>query len=145
MLVCVLAVLAVTACAPGTPADDSWRDDAQRALSDASSAVQSAELGLRQARQGRVYDRYLQTVLVDAEGAAGAAGTSIGGEQPPTSERHRYDVVTTQLDDASSLVTTARIAVVDRETGRYGALADQLAHTAASLEKLELELRHPPR
>ena len=141
----VVGVLAVSSCAPGTPADDSWRDDAQRSLSDASSAVPSAELGLRQGAEGRVFDGYLQTVVVDAEDLAGAAEYAIASEQPPMSERHRYDVVTTHLQDAASLVTTARIAVVDGETDRYEALAARLAHTADSLQSLELELKHPPR
>ena len=92
-----------------------------------------------------MFGPYLQTMLVDAEGAVGAASNTISTEQPPGSERHRYEVVTTQLDDAATLVTTARIAVVDGETGRYDALADRLARTANGLQALELELRHPPR
>jgi hypothetical protein len=136
--------MAVSGCAPGTPDDDSWRDDAQRALSDASSAVQSAELGLREGSDDRIFDRYLQTVLVDAEGAVGTASDTISAKQPPLSERHSYDEVTTQLDDAASLVTTARIAVVDRRTDRYDALADQLGDTADTLQSLELGLETPP-
>ena len=46
-----------TGCAPGTPDADSWRIDAQRAVSDASSAVLTAELALRHNVKGRVFDR----------------------------------------------------------------------------------------
>jgi hypothetical protein len=131
-------------CAPGTPDGDSWRIDAQRAVSDASSAVLTAELALRQHEHGRVFDRYLQTVLVDAEEGVSKAGDAIGSKQPPRRERERYDAVTGQIDEAAGLVSTARIAVVDRETDRYVALADRLASAAAALQKLEDDLQHPP-
>jgi hypothetical protein len=132
------------ACAPGTPDDDSWRIDAQRAVSDTSSAVQSAELALRLHVKGRVFDRYMQTVLVNAEEGAGKASEAIGSKQPPPAERKRYDTVTGQIDEAASLVSTARIAVVDRETERYEALADRLAKSADALKQLEDDLEHPP-
>jgi hypothetical protein len=140
------AALAATTvgCAPGTPDGDSWRIDAQRAVADASSAVHTAELALRQHGRGRVFDRYLQTVLVEAEEGVGKAGDAIGSRQPPREERERYATVTGQVDEAASLVSTARIAVVDRETSRYDALADRLAAAADALQKLGDELEHPP-
>jgi len=133
-----------TGCAPGTPDADSWRIDAQRAVSDASSAVLTAELALRQNVKGRVFDRYLQTVMVDAEKIVGKAGDAIGFRQPPRVEQERYQTVTSQIDEAASLVSTARIAVVDRESDRYDALADRLAKAADSLQRLEDDLQHPP-
>lgn len=131
-------------CAPGTPDGDSWRIDAQRSVGDASSAVQTAELALRQHVKGRVFDRYLQTVLVEGEQGVGKAGDAISTRQPPRAERVRYQTVTGQIDEAASLVSTARIAVVDRETERYEALADRLAKSADSLQQLEDDLQHPP-
>jgi len=139
-----MALAALTSCAPGTPDGDSWRIDAQRAVADASSAVQSAELALRQSDRGRVFDRYLQTVLVEAEKGVGKAGETIGSRQPPRAERERYETVTGQIDEAAGLVSTTRIAVVDRETDRYPSLADRLAAAADALQKLEDELQHPP-
>jgi hypothetical protein len=140
-----IAVVATTVgCAPGTPDSDSWRIDAQRAVGDASSEVQTAELALRQHGRGRVFDNYLQTVLVDAEAGVGKAGDAIGSRQPPREERERYDTVTGQIDEAAGLVSTARIAVVDHETSRYDALADRLASAAEALQKLEDDLQHPP-
>jgi hypothetical protein len=135
---------ALSGCAPGTPDGDSWRIDAQRAVGDASSAVLTAELALRQHVKGRVFDRYLQTVLVEAEQGVGKAGDAISTRQPPRAERERYQTVTGQIDEAASLVSTARIAVVDRETERYDALADRLAKSADSLQQLEDDLQHPP-
>jgi hypothetical protein len=139
-----LAVSFTTACAPGTPDGDSWRIDAQRAVSDAAAQVHTAELALRLHGKGRVFDRYLQTVLLDAEKGVGTAGDAFGAKQPPRAERERYDTVTGQLDEAAGLVATTRIAVVDRETDRYDALADRLAAAADALKKLQDELQHPP-
>jgi hypothetical protein len=130
-------------CAPSTPDADSWRIDAQQAVSDAASAVHAAELALRLSQDSRVYDRYLQTVLVDAEEALGASGDAIGSKQPPEAERNRYDTVTGKIDDAASLASRTRIAVVDREEDSYGAWADQLAAAARGLQQLEDDLRHP--
>jgi hypothetical protein len=140
----VVVLQPLAGCAPGTPDDDSWRIDSQRAVTDASSAVQSAELALRQDRKDRIFDRYLQTVVLDAERALGAASDRIGGVQPPRSERERYDAVTGQIDAAADLVSSARIAVVDGETYRYDGLADRLADAADALSSLETDLEEPP-
>jgi hypothetical protein len=143
-LAAVALAAAGSGCAPGTPDDDSWRVDAERAVSDAASAVHTAELALRLRHDGRLYDRYLQTVLVDAEKGIGQAGETIGSKQPPRAERERYGTVTGQVDEAADLVSTARIAVVDRQSDRYDALADRLAEAAHALQDLEDDLQHPP-
>jgi hypothetical protein len=143
-LAAVTLAAAGSGCAPGTPDDDSWRVDAERAVSDAASAVHTAELALRLRQDGRLYDRYLQTVLVDAEKGIGKAGASIGSKQPPRAERERYGTVTGQVDEAADLVSAARIAVVDRESDRYDSLADRLAEAARALQDLEDDLQHPP-
>ena len=132
VLALVTGLQTVVGCAPGTPDGDSWRIDAQRAVSDASAAVQSAELALNESRQDRVFDRYLQTVVLDSERALGAADDHIAGRQPPRAERERYDAVTGQINAAADLVTAVRIAVVDRETYRYDGLAKSLADAAPS-------------
>ncbi len=136
-------VACLAACAPGTPDADSWRIDAQRALGDGTSALYAAELALREHEDDRVFDRYLQTVLLDAEEAVGKASATLASKQPPQPERKRYDTVTSELEEAAGLITTVRIGVVDRETDRYPALADQLDDEAAALAKLEDDLQHP--
>jgi hypothetical protein len=139
-----LVVAVSAACAPGTPDGDSWRIDAQRSVSDAAAQVHTAELALRLHGRGRVFDRYLQTVLLDAEKGVGTASDAIGAKQPPQAERERYETVTGQLEEAAGLVATTRIAVVDRETDRYDALADRLSDAGHALLQLEEDLQHPP-
>jgi hypothetical protein len=136
----LVVTLTVGACAPGTPDDDSWRDDAVRATGDVGSAVSTMELALRQRRQ--LFPNYLQTVAVDSEDSAGKAATRLEGVQPPDVELDRNDKVTSAIDDATSLLTDVRIAVV------RGAPLDpfikQLSQSADQLQQLETSLHEPP-
>ena len=102
------------------------------------SPISNIEDIIEDARQGRPY------VLVDAEEGLSKAGDAIGSRQPPREERERYQTVTGQIDEATGLVSTARIAVVDHETSRYVALADRLSDAAGALQGLESDLEHPP-
>jgi hypothetical protein len=140
----VALVVGLSACAPGTPDGDSWRIDAQRSVSDTAAEVHAAELALRLRADDRIFDNYLQTVLVDAEAAVGSAGSAVGGIQPPRAERERSETVTGQIGAAEELLTAARVAVVDGENDRYEALADRLAAAGEALARLEKDLQHPP-
>ena len=143
-IVGVVVLMLAAACAPRTPDEDSWREDAQRALSDVRSSIQSAQVALRQGSDGRLFDTYLQTVVVDAESAAGASSEKFAGFQPPRVERDRYDVVTGQLDEAAGLLSEVRIAVVAGNEGQYADLSSQLSDATDALERLDQDLRHPP-
>ena len=84
MGVLVAVIVSTTAgCAPRTPDDDSWRIDAQRAVSDAASEVHTAELGLRLHERDRIFDRYLQTVSSTPSEGVATASDAIASEQPP--------------------------------------------------------------
>ena len=136
-------LLALVGCAPGTPDEDSWRGDATRAVGDVLSAVQTARLGIEQAKDDRVPDAYLQTVLVDAERNGGMAASTLSAVQPPAGERGRSSDVSDRLERATGLLTEARIAVVARDTDEYGDLVAELRNTAHDLVALEAELEHP--
>jgi hypothetical protein len=138
-------LLTGTACAPGTPDADSWRADAKRAVGDVLSAVQTARLGLAQARAGRLTHAYLQTVLVDAERNGGMSAQKLSSVQPPDVERRRSADVTDELDQANGVLTDARIAVVAHDTGTYAEAQDRLANVADDLNILEAALAHPPK
>jgi hypothetical protein len=141
----LLVALVLTGCAPGTPDEDSWRDDATRAVGDVVSAVQSAQLALEQSRRGRLHDAYLQAVLVDAERNGGKAAETLSSVQPPEVEVRRSSDVSDQLDQATGLLTDARIAVVAGHTDEYADLVRDLRKAAQGLLDLESALEHPPR
>jgi hypothetical protein len=143
-LLVVLLLVVVAGCAPRTPGEDSWREDALRALSDVRSSLQTSRLALGQSADDRLFDTYLQTVVVDAEETAGAASQKFAGFQPPRAERERYDAVTGQLEAAASLLSEVRIAVVAGNEGQFADLSSQLRDAAESLERLDHDLRHPP-
>lgn len=145
VLTAALLLLVGTACAPRSPAPDSWRDDARRATSDVHAALQSVRVALEQAGEGRVLDRYLRTVAVDAEEQAGNAASFLSALQPPPSERRRHTEVSTSLDDASSLLADVRIAVVAGHREQYLALLPDVKQAANGLEGLETSLRAPAR
>lgn len=137
---CVLVAAATAGCAPGTPDEDSWRDDAVRVTGTVGSAAATLELALR--RRSDLYGTYLQTVAVDAEESADKAAARLEGVQPPEAELARNKDVTTALDDATSLITDVRIAVV-RGASLEPFIA-RLASTADQLDKLEKSLHQPP-
>jgi hypothetical protein len=137
-------LVALTACAPGTPDEDSWRGDATRAVGDVASAVQTARLGLSLARRDRVPHAYLQTVVVEAETNGGLSAEKLSAVQPPPVERRRASDVSDLLQQAIDLLTETRIAVVDGDEALYADLAGRLATAADDLGTLEDALDHPP-
>ena len=140
----VVLVAALVGCAPGTPDEDSWRDDATRSVGDVVSATQAARLALEQSDKGHLHHAYLQVVLVDAERTGGMAAEALSSVQPPDVEKQRSSDVSDQLEKATGLLTDARIAVVAHDSGEYAGLAQQLKATAEGLMDLESALAHPP-
>lgn len=134
------AITPLAACAPGTPDDDSWRDDAVRVTGDVGSAVSTMELTLR--HRDRLFQNYLQTVALDSEESADKAATRLEGVQPPDAELDRNDEVTSAIDDATSLLTDVRIAVV--RGAPLTSFIDQLSESADELDRLEQSLHQPP-
>ena len=138
----MVMALAASACAPGTPDKDSWRVDALRSIGDVSSSVSSVQLALQ--HHDRIFGPYLQTVTVQAEDNAGKATTKLSAVQAPGPYLDRADTVTSALDDADSLLTDARIAVVRRDSATYAALIHRLSTTADRLSRLEDRIRALP-
>lgn len=100
----------------------------------------TVELALR--HRDRLFQNYVQTVVLDAEEAADKAATRLEGVQPPDAELDRNDHVTTALDDATSLLTDVRIAVV--RGAPVGHFIKPLAATATDLDALQSSLHEPP-
>jgi hypothetical protein len=139
----VVLLLALLGCAPSTPDDDAWRGDATRAVGDVTSAVQTAQLALSESQSGHLPHAYLQSVLVDAERTGGMAAQALSSVQPPPAERQRSSDVLDILDEATGLVTDARIAVVAGDSEQYDELVSDLRRTAADLQHLESTLERP--
>jgi hypothetical protein len=132
----------MSGCAPGTPDEDSWRVDAIRAVSNVSSAVGTMQLALQQ--HDRITDPYLKVVAVNAEDGASKAADKLSSRQPPRAYRSRYDKVTTALDNAETLLSDARIAVVNQDEGDFPKLAQQLSKKADRLQQIEAGLHALP-
>lgn len=143
-LLAFVAVPVAAGCAPSTPDTDSWRLHARRAVADVLSSVQTSRLALEQALDDNLFDSYVQTLTVDAETTGSSAAEKFAGEQPPAPELKRFTVVTGQLDEATGLLGDARIAAVAGRTEEYSGLIKELHSSAARLDGLEQDLRHPP-
>ena len=142
--VALVVATVLTACAPGTPDADSGRGDATRSVGDVISAVQTAQLALKQSTEGNVHHAYLQTVLVDAERNGGMAAQKLSAVQPPEVEMRRASDVDDQLEQATGLLQDARIAAVAHHADEYADLVRQLEKTARQLMELETSLEKPP-
>ena len=69
---------------------------------------------------------------------------ALSSVQPPDVERQRSSEVLDALDEATGLVTDARIAVVAGDSEQYAGLVTDLRRTAEDLQHLESTLEHPP-
>lgn len=139
----VTAVLAyATNGAPGTPDHDSWRIDAIRAVGNVDSAVATMTLSLQ--HEGDLFARYLRTVAVQQEQNAGKEAQNLSSLQPPDQDLKRASQVTSALDDAQTLLTNVRTAVVRGDTASYAALVHNLQRTDDTLSRIEDALRAVP-
>lgn len=136
-----VALVVLTGCVPGTPDVNTWREKARHAVSDVSSQVATVGLVLAQDGRGSLLGAYDRVVATYAEEAAGKATQSISGAQPPDAERQQYDSVTKALDDASSLLSEARIAITNGTRTEYRDLAHRLDRVGSELDDLETQLQ----
>lgn len=133
----------VAGCAPRTPDDESWTDQALQALDDVGSEVATMELALRLEQRDRTWDDYTQTVALDSEEAAGKVTSGFSSAQPPPRDDTEYRKVTTALSDAADLLAEVRIAVVREDRGAYPGLLRDLAEAARDLDGAAREVATP--
>jgi hypothetical protein len=134
----------LSACVPSAPSPESWREDARRAVSDVAGEVATAQLALEQETADHLLGGYAVVVVVEAEELSGDAATAFESAQPPPVEEKRYDRVTKQLDEATGLITDARIAVAAGDEAAYPTLVRQLERAGRRLDRLEQSLEQPP-
>jgi ABC-type uncharacterized transport system auxiliary subunit len=140
----LVALGLLAGCVPSAPEPESWRDDARQAVSDVAGEVATTQLALEQERADRLLGGYAVVVVVEAEKLAGDAATSFESEQPPKAEQKRHDTVSKALDEATGLITDARIAVADGDEAAYDDLVRQLDRAGRRLDRLEQRLERPP-
>lgn len=137
VLVALLAML-LAACVPATPGTDEWREDARHALGDVAGQLATVALALE--NDDRLVGGYAKVVVADAEESAGRSADGFEQQQPPAGHRKEFDKVSAALDKGLSLLTDARIAVVDGDTAAYDRLATRLYRLQARLQRLEDKL-----
>ena len=136
----VAMVVGLSGCVPPSPDDPGWREDARKTLGDVGSELATAKLVLRARAQDRVIGRYDRVVLAYAEEAAGKAADTLAAEQPPDKELKRYRTIMDALDQATGLLSEARIAVVSDRPGACATLCPRLEAANSRLEKLEKQV-----
>ena len=141
LLGAVLGAVLLAACAPATPDSQAWRASAVQTLEDTSSQLATMQLTVEQERRDRLPGRYAVTVAVDSEEQAAKAAESLTSRQPPGAERRAYDRVSGLLDDAQSLISEARIALVDGRTQVYPSLLRRLDRLGARTDRETERLR----
>jgi hypothetical protein len=141
LLGAVVGAVLLAACAPATPDSQAWRASAVQTLEDTSSQLATMRLTVEQERQDRLPGRYAVAVAVDSEEQAATAAESLTSQQPPGAERRAYDRVSSLLDDAQSLISEARIALVAGRTPEYPSLLRRLDRLGARTDRETERLR----
>lgn len=128
----------LTACGAPTPA--AFLEQSDRALEDATSAVATTGVALDQLRLRRLPRPYGTVVLTEQEESLGSTQQSYAATQPPASEQAVYDSTTDLLEEASGLVTEARIAVRRGRHGSYAQIRSDLAEVGSQIAEARQEI-----
>jgi hypothetical protein len=133
-------LLFINGCAPKSPDQAVWTDQARHAVADVRSDVDTLELVLRQQRSNKLPQNYQQVVAIDSEESIGTTASSFSSVQPPVGVDGRYKQVTSLLSDASDLAAETRIAIVREDTTEYPRLLRDLAKMSDDLSRMFAEL-----
>lgn len=141
-LLAVLALLLGTACSvPSEPSPADWRAAAIQALEDVAGQLGTVELVLAQEQDDKLLGRYAVVVASEAEEAAGTSAESLTSQQPPAGTRQRFGTVSGALDEATSLLTEARVALVDDDRAKYSSLRRRITRLQQRLDEIRGRLR----
>ena len=126
----LLAAFLATGCVSPSRTDDDYARKAANTAESVGSAVNTALVGVRAARTGKVFANYLSRLLAEAEEDADAAVQTFDSVQPPNAKADAiHDELDTLLNEATDVLRELRITV------RRGELA-RLADVAAPLDPL---------
>ena len=134
----------LTGCVAPATSTSSYEAKAAMTADDAVSAVRTALLAQDAYLDGRMTAAYLETVLVESEGAVGSVRTTFASIQPPATAE--ADALRAELDplleEADSGLTDLRIAARRDRPDDLAATAEDLAPVADELEAFGQE--HAP-
>ncbi|MGH1561717.1 hypothetical protein [Mumia sp. DW29H23] len=133
-------VLAAVASSCGTPSPEAFLSQSDKALEDASSAVATTGTALDQLRFHKLPVPYGRVVVTEQEEALGSTQQSYTASQPPESEQAVYDSTSDLLEDASGLVTEARIAVQRGQRSTYARIRADLAEVGSQIAEAREEI-----
>jgi hypothetical protein len=128
-------VLTLSACVGPATTIAAYEGKARRAAEDASSAVNTALLGVRIHQRGSLLENYFETMLSQAEDDISSVQTSFDSIQPPNSKSS--DKLRDQLDnllsDGISGISQLRFSARREDRPALDQAAAQLAPTAEDL------------
>lgn len=137
----VLAAPMLTGCVvPATPSQHGWLVHGQRAAGDVVSALGTSKLVLQEHAADRLVPNYARVAIAQAESAAGGAVSAWGAEQPPPSQEQRASRISSTLDDADTLISQARQALLDHDPDACTHYCHRLTAMAAKVQRIEQEL-----
>ncbi|QIX27574.1 hypothetical protein ncot_13900 [Nocardioides sp. JQ2195] len=128
-------------CVPSTPTPSDWTGQASRALDSVAGEVATARIVLREHRQDDLLGKAAVVMLVDAEESLGKTSDDLASTQAPRGRARQYDKVTSEIDEASSLVTEARAAAVANDDTSFPDLEAKLRREEKDLKDLAGALR----
>lgn len=137
----ILAAPMLTGCVvPATPSQHGWLVHGERAAGDVVSALGTTELVLREHAADRLVPNYARVTVAQAESTAGGAVSAWGDEQPPRSQEQRADRISSTFDDADTLISQARQALLDQDPGACARYCPRLRSMATQVQKIERAL-----
>jgi hypothetical protein len=135
----VAATVAVVA-GCGAPSPSAFLDQSDKALEQAGSSVATTGIALEQLRFRKLPRPYGTVVVTQQEETLGSTQQSYTATQPPTSQQAVFDTTSDLLEEASGLVTDARIAVQRDDRRAYVRIRAQLAEVGASIDEARADI-----
>lgn len=125
---------------PATPSEHGWLVHGQRATGDVASALSTTMLTLREQDRSRLVPNYARVTIAQAESTAGSAASAWGDEQPPRSEQQRASSISDTLDQANTLISDARTALLDNDPHACAQYCSKLQKMATKVQRIEQRL-----
>ncbi|HEX5534997.1 MAG TPA: hypothetical protein VFX33_14750 [Actinomycetales bacterium] len=134
--------VALTGCTTPSSGDEDFQQKVATTADAMSSAVGSAQLGVRAWQRGQLTESYADTVVTNAERDAESVIAALDSRQPPDERSIRLkDQADQPLQDASNALTDLRIALRRDDRAGVGHALDDLRQPMQELARLG-DLKH---